>query len=104
LNADEKARRRSAPDRETVPLSAVIDLEFGELQRIRILVPPDDLKEAHADIVTIWGQRIAGLQHVLDTADQMDDQQLTSAIAATDALARHLNEIFRQIGVGECTL
>jgi hypothetical protein len=103
-DAKEKARRiQELQARETV-LGAAIQIEQDEEVQVAKLRPPDKLKNAHEDMVSVWQRRIGLLESVYHRLPQLSDSELAVELAAADRLAVQLAESFQSLGVPECIM
>lgn len=104
-DAKERARRiQELQPRETV-LGYVAKIEQDEVAQIAKLRPPDNLKNAHADMLSIWQRRIGLLESVYHRLPQLgDSEQLFDDLATADRLSTELAESFKSLGVPECTI
>jgi len=91
--------------RETV-LGAAVNVEEEELEEIRNLQPPEELRALHRDMVSIWERRIGLLESVYQRqpGDKGDEGQMVLQMITADQLADELAEFFKDLNLPECIL
>jgi hypothetical protein len=104
--SDAKARARRILElrpQETV-LGLVVQIEQDEELQIAKLQPPEELKNVHADVVSVWQRRISLLDSINHRLPQLGGKELGTELAAADKLTAELNESFKSLGVPECVI
>jgi hypothetical protein len=103
-DAKEKARRIQELRPQATVLGSVIEIEHDEEDQLARLQPPDKLKNAHADMLSVWRRRISLLESVYHRLPQLSDSELAAQLATADRLAAQLTESFKSLGVPECII
>lgn len=100
-DAKEKARRIQELRPQATVLGSVIEIEHDEEDQLARLQPPDKLKNAHADMLSVWRRRISLLESVYHRLPRLSDSELAAQLATVDRLAAQLTESFKSLGVPE---
>jgi hypothetical protein len=102
--ASEKARRIEESSPMKTVLGSDIEIEKDEVDAIRPLVPPNNLRTTNADITAIWDRRVSFLESIYNRLAQLSDTVLESELREADQMAAELAKIFQSLGVPECSL
>jgi len=102
LIAAEKSLRDRSTATNGIKIESIVAVESDELDTVKQLTAPPELAVVHKEIVEVLGDRVAKLRRIVDNAEQMDNQRVSSAVAEADALSHRLDALFRTIGVDEC--
>jgi hypothetical protein len=103
-DAKEKARRIQELQPQDTVLGAAIQIEQDEEARMAKLQPPDKLKSAHEDMISVWQRRISLLESIYHRLPQLSDSELAAELPTADRLAEQLAESFKRLGVPECIM
>jgi len=98
----EKLRKVSEAHPEGTPVDSLIAIHRAQLERVRLLSPPDELRTDHDRVIQVWTERITFLQQVSDRASAVDTAEFRAARTASTDAARRLNDMFRVLEVSEC--
>jgi len=101
LDTDEEARRIEEANPQNSVLGPNVSLEQREVDRVKMLNPPNSLRSIHEDLVGTWERRLTLLDSVYRRLDRPDDT-VESDLGAASELAVRLTELSKSLGVPEC--
>ncbi len=103
-DAKERARRIQELQAQETVFGTAVQIEQDEKVQMAKLWPPNKLRNAHEDMISIWQRRISLLESIYHRLSQLSDSELTAELAAADQLAVQLAESFKSLGVPECII
>jgi hypothetical protein len=102
--ASEKALRVEESKPMNTVLGLEIEIEKDEVDAIRPLVPPNNLRTTNANMIAIWDRRIDFLESIYSRVAQLSDTVLKSQLREADQMNTELTKIFQSLGVPECSM
>jgi hypothetical protein len=102
--AKEKGRRLEEVKALETIIGSEVKIEQEAVEKIDSFQPPDKLKSAHDDMVSVWKRRVSVLDSIYHRLSQLSDRELDAELAVADRLAEELAKLFKSLGVPECIL
>jgi hypothetical protein len=102
--ASEKAQRVEESKPMKTVLGLEIEIEKDEVDAIKPLVPPNNLRTTNADMIAIWDRRTNFLESIYSRLAQLSDTVLESQLREADQMNAELTKIFQSLGVPECSM
>lgn len=104
IAADEKIQQISELHPEGTPIDSVLEVDRVVFAQIESAAPPDEFKTPHANIVTLYKQRLSSLEVLSGEihAANNDTAALQTLMDDADNIGYQMNEFFGVVGVDEC--
>lgn len=103
-DAYRKAGQIDATSPRKTVLGVEVTNEQDEVGLVRRLVPPTELKTAHANMIALWDRRVSLLSSTYTRWAQLSIDEQLSGLAQADQLAAELAKVFRLLRVPECAM